>query len=545
MFDETPSARTPSPSDFHEVAAPLPSHRRFPVLPIVAVVLLLAWRCSSLGLLVDDSFISFRHAVNFVEQGELVYNLGERVEGISSPAFTCALAVGLRLGVAPEVSAPILGFVGALGCLWVLYCGCIREFDCSPWASLVGCGIVATNTSFCFWTVAGLETSCFAWAFLACGLSLVKLESVRIRTIVGFLLWTILVSLIRTEGLALLALAPALLALRGVRGGSWVRSSIGMLTVLGLICSARYLYYGAWLPNPVYAKSGISLACITRGGRYLMAAAWDDGVLFAVPLIIVALSRSARSRVLGLGLLGYLSFIVLVGGDGLYRYRFVAHLIPVFGLLSAVGLDRLARHWRPWALVLGAATVVGAVLPLGSTDFFRGSTVEEVRDWEIHWTLVGKALAQEVAPSALLATNVAGRIPFYSKLRTLDLLGLADPIVARSPSATFGQGYAGHERASPQYVMDRSPDILYFSVCDGLPESLFADLGMLTRVMKQGSLRGYVPLFQHPEFAKRWRPAVLHLTDGSRANLLIRSQSEQFLRHTDALEYRQWSAVKD
>src|SRR6266508_797698 len=57
----------------------------------------------------DDAFISFVYSRNLAEHGQLVFNLGERVEGYTNFLWTVFLAALLKLGVAPEISARVLG----------------------------------------------------------------------------------------------------------------------------------------------------------------------------------------------------------------------------------------------------------------------------------------------------------------------------------------------------------------------------------------------------------------------------------------------------
>ena len=66
--------------------------------------LLLDWTC-------DDAFISFRYAENLVEGRGLVFNEGERVEGITNIGWTLWLAAGMRLGVTPEVWSSVWGLI--------------------------------------------------------------------------------------------------------------------------------------------------------------------------------------------------------------------------------------------------------------------------------------------------------------------------------------------------------------------------------------------------------------------------------------------------
>src|SRR5439155_158429 len=68
----------------------------------------------------DDAYISFRYARNLAEHVQLVFNLGERVEGFTNFLWTVMLAGGIKLGVSPVVSSRFLGVVFAVGTLALL-----------------------------------------------------------------------------------------------------------------------------------------------------------------------------------------------------------------------------------------------------------------------------------------------------------------------------------------------------------------------------------------------------------------------------------------
>src|SRR3954454_23338088 len=68
----------------------------------------------------DDAYISFRYARNLAEHGQLVFNLGERVEGFTNFLWTVLLAAGIKLGVDPVISSRLLGLMFAVGTLALL-----------------------------------------------------------------------------------------------------------------------------------------------------------------------------------------------------------------------------------------------------------------------------------------------------------------------------------------------------------------------------------------------------------------------------------------
>ena len=63
----------------------------------------------------DDAFISYRYAQNLVDGHGLVFNPGERVEGITNLLWTIGLAGVIRLGGDPLLASVLAGVLGALG----------------------------------------------------------------------------------------------------------------------------------------------------------------------------------------------------------------------------------------------------------------------------------------------------------------------------------------------------------------------------------------------------------------------------------------------
>ena len=53
--------------------------------------------------------------------------------------------------------------------------------------------------------------------------------------------------------------------------------------------------------------------------------------------------------------------------------------------------------------------------------------------------------------------DAAGKIPFFSGLRSVDMLGLNDEHIAHLPAGYFE---AGHNKHDPDYVLSRGPDVL-------------------------------------------------------------------------------------
>ena len=506
----------------------------------VGVGLLYTAQASHWSLLADDAFISFRYADHLVERGELAYNTGERVEGYSNLLWVLLLAGLSAAGSAPMVAAPLLGYVFGLGTLWATYWSARNVLGCGRAATFGALAWLATSVSWSFWTVAGMETACFSLLVLGLWTLCWGERATQPRGALWIALLCGLLALARPEGAAGVLFVPLVLGwLRRLRHRVWLGATLGGMTLVVALLTWRQLYYGSWMPNSAQAKVALTSATLIRGAEYLWAFLWNELVVVLLPLLVLARRRDGPFATLLLILLGYGAFVVLVGGDGLYRYRLPAHLAPTLAVGFAAGLDRvLALPVRlKWPIAVSAA--LSAVVALLRPGFFREFTLAEVREWERRWTLVGQGLAAHTPRQLTIATNVAGRVPYFSRRRTLDLLGLNDAVIAETQVEALGSGYAGHERAAPDYVLGWRPDLIYFSVLDGLPREAFRSLRVVRHVLGLGSLYRYRPLLDHADFHAHYRPAFLRLSDGRWANVFVREERERALR-TRGVRVESW-----
>ena len=53
------------------------------------------------NFITDDAYISFVYARNLAEHGELVFNLGQYVEGYTNFLWTALLGLGMVVGIPP------------------------------------------------------------------------------------------------------------------------------------------------------------------------------------------------------------------------------------------------------------------------------------------------------------------------------------------------------------------------------------------------------------------------------------------------------------
>ena len=317
----------------------------------------------------DDAFISFRYAQNWIEGGELVFNLQplERVEGYTNFLWVILMGLGLALGVSPPVFAEALT-LGASMAIVILASALLRSERASrggadSWClhDLLPGAFLVVWPEFVVWSSGGLETS-FA---VALGLG-AWLAALRGRLHLGASLAAAAVLTRPDCGLWLgIAVTISLLRTRGGRGLT-TRRAVTAFVLFALLLSAHLLwrraYYGAWLPNTWAVKSAGSLLRDTWGLAYIRSWATNLSLVYLLPLVLFFRWRHV---VWVSPLAGTIAYAWWVGGDFMAYSRFLLPATVCLALWVAVALG----EWRPSFGVLrgrGAPVLagVGSVLLL-------------------------------------------------------------------------------------------------------------------------------------------------------------------------------------
>lgn len=448
----------------------------------LALVVLLAAVMGTLGLsfglcLEDDAFITFRYAQNLADGHGLVFNPGERIEGFSNPSWTLILAGARAVGAPIATTAVALGLLSAaliLGLAWHL-----GRPLAGVWA-LAATALLTLDSAFVITAVMGLETTFFALLVLAgLWLSARELEAGP----GGGVHWSGpvlgLAAITRPDGGLIYALCQLWWLLRERRLPSRQRlaSWASFLGIFGAWLAFRLAYYGYPFPNTYYVKvggSGSRFDAAVRGLGYLgdwVQAHPITTLLVLGGLVMCARPRSGpRAHLLAFLTLGWLAYVVAIGGDYMRNFRFVQPVAAPLVVLAAVALAALARRTH-WGLALGL------VLPTAALDIWP--LHQRMADWAEYRVLdvqrrafTGAWMAQALPPDTWIATHSIGATPFYSGLPTVDMLGLADAHIAHMDWEDLGAGKAGHEKRDPDYVFNQRKPQIYFPEVYLVPDPL-------------------------------------------------------------------------
>lgn len=451
---------------------------------------------------VDDAFISYRYAANYADGNGLVFNVGDRVEGYTNFFWTVTLALVTGLGQDPVLWSRILGLACGVATMFLCYAAVRRRSHDHPVAILAPVALAA-NGAFALWCAAGLETVAFA-LFVTAGL--LAGSSHRSRGPVWCASFLGLAAVTRPEGVLFFAVVWFHAAVSRKHTVRTLLGSVALFAALVLPLYAwRYGYYAEFLPNTWFAKSGGGMGAMARGVKYIGTyfgpfGGWTSAAL--VPLVFLVRVRHWERTLLAAVLI-WLVYVVSVGGDSLAFYRFLVPVIPAITVLALSGVAKLFPVVGEARVSPSRMALLFVLLALPVYSSFRGEMAQFVGEdrarIEYHWKVIGQWLRENAAPDASIAVTTAGAIPYYSGLRTIDMLGITDKRIARKKMKRMGRGFAGHEKNDMAYVVRSGPTyILHYTFL--LPEPVFT-----TGQFKTPWNPGLKELLDMPLFEKKYK----------------------------------------
>lgn len=463
-------------------------------LEVCAVIAALGlwFHARSYDFFADDAFITLRYGQNLWEHGAPVYNLGQHVEGYTSPLWMLLAAVAHAF-TDPVPAMKVFGGLSAV--LWLA--GLVRLWKLLMPSQPAGGVLVLSATALAApvaaWTMGGLETPIFGalltWSIAEAAVLSTQQLGYRRAAAVGALL--ALTTFARPEG-ALVGgvVGVCLLGLR-LQKIRWRAPAITLATfglVVGAHVAWRTAYYGYPLPNTYYLKSsGEAAALAERGLSYVNMAAREMGWPLVVLLVIGVLfpvlcddpDRRRVSRAIAwpskLLLLLFVPYVIRVGGDFLDLYRFFAPVLPLgFVLVASAGQTLVSRFRVPWpgVLSLGLALLVvhgrnQVQLRERALQVSEPSRAEQgveplgwTRLYARRWGALGRWVSSLAEPDEWMAVGAAGAMPYYAGISNLDTFGLCDDFVAHHGASAGSR--PGHQRFAPfDYMVRRRPTFIF------------------------------------------------------------------------------------
>jgi hypothetical protein len=451
--------------------------RRAHVVATIAVLVVLAW---ATRFVQDDAFISFRYAQHLAEGHGLTWNVGEPpIQGFTDPLWTLALAAAMRMGAEPVATTYALGIASFVGTLAGTY-ALVRALGSEEWAAWTAMVWYGTNATALAYATGGLETQTQAclvtWVAV---LAVRELEGRGTRAgAVGLSLLGAAAVWLRLDSALPVGLLVGAAALRpGVAARR--RAELVAPLAAGSLAFVAFALgtFHQLLPNTFYAKAaGFDPKVVKAGAEYVLAFLRHYGLLPYLVLAAVLLWRATprdRAAVLLAGcVVSWMAYVTWVGGDFM-EFRFIVPVLP----LAFAALARLIfASALPRAVVPALAAVVVAesaahAYEMYDESFFQdGNAIETIHGLSQHleapnqdWCEVGRVLGRAFRgdPRVTITTAAAGAMPYYSRLRTVDILGLSDAWIARH-GKIIGRR-PGHRRLAPvSYLLEQRVNLAWF-----------------------------------------------------------------------------------
>jgi arabinofuranosyltransferase len=447
----------------------------------------LTWASMALGLLcgmvffssAEDAFITYRYS-EFLAQGfGPVWNIGERVEGYSNFLWMVFIAA-LHKGTGIDI--PFLG--KCLGAFFTILS--IDQFGkllklCDAPDRAVFFGLVSYTTFagvgvYCF---SGMESPLFIYLLILTYCSIYQKK----YTLAGLSSTGLL--LCRPEGLLIFAVLFFHVFLAEYHtprlAKKLAQTFIIPVISAGFFYAFKYFYYGYFVPNSAAAKHVPFRSAIFVGkqdliefcsasnfvlvlGFGLIAVAWR---LFKKKLNVktsLGLPYDLRFYSLVLGIFLFWCFYVVAGGDWMPGWRYLTHTYFMVVACLVFLMVRMEVKFRGIVFAVLVFLFVGKNLDVA---WHHNQGLKRVREWSSsadRFERLGRSMNLTFPEKdILMAVQGAGALPFYSKLPTVDELGLTDKHIARHGKRRplYGQRIQGHLAVDYDYVFEtRKPDVL-------------------------------------------------------------------------------------
>jgi hypothetical protein len=435
----------------------------------------------ALGFRLDDAWILAVYGRGLLEDGFFSYAPGVPSTGCTSPLWgtVFALAHALLGETTDGIVLAVMLLSASLHVGLAVFSGLlVRKLTGDPLAGAVGGGLVAIATPFAAASFSGMEV-------VATGLLLLGGVAAATggRWFISGLLLT-LASLSRPESASVALVVGTLAAVDATSPSNAARRLARFALPLAL-GAGLFLGYDLWasgapLPATFYAKRSAVLPDLPRrigiAFEHMLPAVPPLGLglgWFALLGFVPGSSRAGpdrpgpRRRTLFLPLLAGLVYLTanlyLINPrdpGAFYHQRYLLPAVPLMLVGLALGASRLGRFLSghlahaPLAL-LALLSLVQAGLTVRPESEHLHNDVRNIN--EVQRTL-GMWLRERIAPGTWIAASDAGAIRYFSRLPTIDVLGLNTPEMLRHDETFIREHPVAAITVMPAWLRPREPE---------------------------------------------------------------------------------------
>jgi arabinofuranosyltransferase len=401
----------------------------------------------------DDAFITYRYAYNLFHYHRLCFNLKGCVEGYSNFLYLILMLPAFYFSESyVYIYSIVLNMIFFIACISIFFILLRRDF--SKHIATIGTALFALNPDLWAHVSSGMESILVLLVFLLFWISLKKYASPSKNIMLVFM--TLLSVLARVDGFILPMIAAFFLYLKKEKKSSMiVITSIAVSMIFYTFF--RLYYYHDIIANTYYAKvTGNLMLRINSGIDCLYRNCLYNGFgfyFFFTFYYFIKYLIEDKSRLSDFPMLffsAWLIYFLYIGGD-IYFERFLLPLFPISIYFFMLFISSLQKKHIKYCLALIALSLSFLVYAYDGRFAYQKKTYDA-------WENLGEFL-YHVPHQYHIAIDGAGKIPFYSKLYTIDMLGLNNRAIAKMPfdKKDF---IVGHNKYNADYILALRPELI-------------------------------------------------------------------------------------
>ncbi|MEK7483051.1 MAG: hypothetical protein AABZ60_01835, partial [Planctomycetota bacterium] len=402
----------------------------------------------------------------------MVWNQNEKTEGYTNFLWVLLIGLAFTCGLDPVFASYGIGLFCFCWTLFFNYQILMDWFQERKWA-LWGTLFLGSNYTFSCYATGGLETSLqmalqmiLCWLYFRLRVSFSYRYLVLCSCVMTLSLWNRL-----DTGLFLILLIAGLQ--KQLQSGSTnhrIRNHLSLFLPITLFVGTwltwKFFYYGNLLPNTFYIKFSSAVA---QGAYSLYLFFFSYGLFPFLLLGLFSISlwkTDFRMRFIFAFMILWMLYLIYIGGDFM-EFRMMLPLLPPLFWMTLWNV-RQPSFSRPILQTIFVGILLGSLHhQLTFETHLRREGIDSisqlnsyVNEDQLNWTQIGKMLAYYFPDRDIrLATSAVGAIPYYSRLDTVDILGLNDPWIAHYGDI-WGNRPGHQKHATLEYLKQREVHLL-------------------------------------------------------------------------------------
>ena len=415
------------------------------------------------GYQLDDALIYLRYIKNVHEGHGLVYNPGERFNGLTSPFFTFVMLLASFFYGNLQLLSVV---ISALFLLATAYFSA-KLFARSRYGELIT--IILIVSFKYFYTTIGMETTLFLFLIVS-SLYLYKIDSDF------FVITLALLIITRSEGifLAIPICIDYLIRYKKIPNLIYLVSG---LVIVALPFIFNKWYYGDFLAVTGSAKIGQGKSGFWGYGQIFLQVEslfvffsnirWVAYALLALAGLGFILLRNNRIAILSL-----IFVLLLLGFYGLLNipnYHWYYAPFFLFTLIFAsFAVEWLTlKYWQAKGIVPKILVILALIIPM--SFYFKNTMPWESNGRHESYAQIGMWIKANTPPNVSVAMVEVGTVGWYADRHIIDILGLTNPYNADYIAKGDADSWPIHYQ--PDYILIHNPLWIHETIAKPLEDS--------------------------------------------------------------------------